>query len=144
MSHHRIEEIFWRDNYAIGVADIDLQHQRLLFLLNKLNALINDGKISRKRLMLALLEDFNEYANHHFVAEEALMTANLTADDFVRNHLAAHQAYWHKIPELTARYQAGDVAAAFELVDYLNSWWMNHILGTDQTLGRRLNSHGID
>jgi hemerythrin len=143
MPHRKIDPILWRDDYAIGVSDIDLQHQRLLFLLNKLNSLVNNGKITRKRVVIELLDDFNEYATHHFSIEESLMTLNLPEDDAVRKHLVAHQSYWIKIPQLTVRYREGDTAAALELLEYLNQWWINHILGTDQALGRELNRVGV-
>jgi hemerythrin-like metal-binding protein len=143
MKHRQLDPILWHAEYAIGVDEIDLQHQRLLFLLNKLNTLIIDGKVARQVAMLALLDDFNEYARHHFRAEEALMTGHLPVDDYLALHLNAHRDYWARIPELTAHYKAGDTAAAVELVHYLNDWWRHHILGTDQALGRALNLRGV-
>ncbi len=144
MKQPEAKAIVWRDEYSIGVSDIDLQHQRLLFLLNKLNTLISQGRIERSRILLDLLDGFNEYASYHFKAEEQLMQEHLPADEALSQHLAAHRAYWSNIPILTDRYKNGDPVAALELVDYLNNWWVDHILATDQKMGRQLQLLGVD
>lgn len=137
--------ILWRDEYSVGVGDIDSQHKRLLTLLNKLNTLHPEaaGPKSRQRDLMKLLEGFNEYAAYHFLSEEALMREHLQASEETIKHTMAHRSYWSIISNFKKRFAEGDEKANGELVDYLNRWWVNHILETDQELGRELNRLGV-
>lgn len=137
--------ILWRDEYSVGVADIDSQHKRLLELLNKLNALNPERPAGAGRTgeVMKLLESFNEYAAYHFLSEEALMREHIDANEDSVKHIVAHRSYWSIISTFRKRFQEGDEKVNGELVEYLNRWWINHILETDQQLGRELNRHGV-
>lgn len=137
--------IHWRDEYSVGVAEIDTQHQRLLELLNKVNALDPDQPAPTVRTdeVLKLLESFNEYAAYHFLNEEALMREHIEASEDTVRHIVAHRSYWSIISTFRKRFQEGDEKVNGELVEYLNHWWISHILETDRQLGRELNRRGV-
>ncbi|MCX7176752.1 MAG: bacteriohemerythrin [Proteobacteria bacterium] len=139
------EPILWRNEYSVGVADIDAQHQRLLELLNKVNAMNPEGlaPMARTGEVMKLLESFNEYAAYHFLSEEALMREHIEANEDTVKHIVAHRSYWSIISTFKKRFQEGDEKVNGELVEYLNRWWINHILETDQQLGRELNRRGV-
>ena len=139
------EPILWRDEYSIGVADIDAQHRRLLELLNTLNALDprHSPQARRAGNVMKLLDSFNEYAAYHFLSEEALMREHIEANEDTVKHIVAHRSYWSIISTFKKRFQQGDEKVNAELVEYLNRWWINHILETDQHLGRELNRLGV-
>lgn len=143
MSNTAPGRILWRDEFSVGIADIDDQHQRLLGLLNKLNSLNHQQTSPRIYDLLTLLESLNEYAATHFLSEETLMREHLANDESTVNHIVAHRSYWVIISTLKKRFQAGDAKVNGELVEYLNRWWINHILQTDQHMGRELNRRGI-
>jgi len=137
--------IAWRNEYSVGVAEIDTQHKRLLELLNKVNALNPDRSSSAVRSgeVLRLLDSFNEYAAYHFLTEEGLMREHIEASEDTVKHVVAHRSYWSIISTFKKRFEQGDEKVNGELVEYLNRWWINHILETDQQLGRELNRRGV-
>lgn len=139
------EPILWRDAYSVGVADIDAQHKRLLELLNKLISLDPDKLLPavRVREIMKLLDSFNEYAAYHFLSEEALMREHLQNNEATVKHIVAHRSYWSIISTFKKRFEEGDEKVNGDLVEYLNRWWVNHILETDQQLGRELNRLGV-
>ncbi|TRZ57863.1 MAG: hypothetical protein D4S02_13345 [Rhodocyclaceae bacterium] len=145
MAKHEPKQIQWRDEFSVGVVGIDTQHKGLLDLLNRLNA-FDHGQPphdSKTTVLMGLLEDLNNYAVDHFLAEEALMRQHLPPDENTVNHVVAHRSYWTIILTLKNRLLRGDAKVNGELVEYLNRWWINHIQDTDQELGRELNRRGV-
>lgn len=136
--------IEWRDEYAIGIEDIDAQHRALLKNLTKLEKLVDkrSATVPRKALLDAL-QELNEYAAYHFLSEESLLTAHLPATAETVRHMAAHRSYWSVIAEFRGRFEMGEAGVAEELLAYLKRWWIGHILETDRKMGRELNRLGI-
>lgn len=145
MSDQNLEQILWREEFSIGVPSIDDQHKRLLAMLNQLNSFdheraSNDPETSH---LMELLENLNEYAAGHFLNEEALMRKHLAPDENTVNHVVAHRSYWTIILTLKNRFLKGDAKVNRDLVEYLNGWWINHILKTDLEMGRELSRRGV-
>lgn len=134
--------IEWRAEYSVGVADIDSQHKRLIFLLNEMN-LIDNVRRDRNSHLMDLLEQLNEYAAYHFLGEEGLLREHLSSHEATAKHIAAHRHYWMTMADFRKRHQEGDPKVAEEVVEYLNRWWINHILETDRQMGAELNRLGI-
>ncbi len=137
----------WRDDYSVGVAEIDEQHKRLLVLVHKLNAADSGSGIAsgiaRSARLMHLLDELNEYAAYHFLSEEKLMRNHLPADADTAKHISAHRSYWQIISEFKQRHAQNDPDVGHELLEYLNRWWINHIMHTDKILGVQLNAHGV-
>lgn len=135
----------WRDEYSIGVAELDEQHKRLLELLNKLSTSETGfaSGVTRPNNLMKLLDELNEYAAFHFLCEEKLMREHLPTDEVSAKHLIAHRSYWQAISNFTRRHENNESNVASELLAYLNRWWLNHILQTDKKLGEFLNFKGI-
>ena len=145
MSEQNPKQIYWRDEYSIGVPSIDGQHKRLLALLNQLNSYSESSgsdRIEPQRLS-EMLDYLNEYAASHFVNEETLMRDHFPAEIDTTDHLVAHRSYWTIIAAMKSRLLKGDAKVNADLVEYLNRWWINHILRVDQEMGRELNRRGI-
>ncbi|MFA7280642.1 MAG: bacteriohemerythrin [Sterolibacterium sp.] len=145
MTNRSEQKISWRDEFSIGIATIDDQHKKLLDLLNQLNSFDHDqgGHGAQPNRLVKMLDSLSEYAAHHFVQEEALMRDHLPASDKTTDHIVAHRSYWTIIVALKNRLLKGDAKVNAELVDYLNRWWINHILNIDQDLGRELKLRGV-
>lgn len=139
--------IKWGPEYATGVADIDAQHRVLLQCLNRLNRLVGGaeaaGRGPLRNAVRDALRDLNEYAAYHFLTEEALLREHLPTEARTVRHILAHRSYWSSIADIRMRFEAGSPDAAETLVSYLNRWWINHILETDQDMGRELKLRGV-
>lgn len=135
----------WRDEYSINVAELDAQHRNLLDLLNKVNAHAAKPASPAHHAgpLMTLLEELNEYAYYHFTTEESLMRQHLANSEGTARHLAAHRSYWTIIADFKKRLEQKDSTVGAELLEYLNRWWVRHILETDRHMGVELNQLGI-
>jgi hemerythrin len=65
--------IAWSSEFALGVDEIDQQHQALVGMINALDASTRDD--SSSDTVRQLLRDLNDYVREHFAFEERLMAA---------------------------------------------------------------------
>ncbi len=142
---HSTTPLAWSERYAVGVAEIDVQHRALLDILNELNrtGLRASGTWLVKDALWKIFEELNEYAAYHFLSEEKLMQLHLAADGATARHVAQHRNYWVTISEFKQRYRDGDTRVTDDLISFLNAWWLDHIQGIDKQLGRELNQKAI-
>lgn len=145
MANQAARQISWRDEFSIGISSIDDQHKKLLGMLNQLNSIehAQAGQARQPGKLVEMLDNLSEYAAHHFAQEEALMHTHLPDAESTTHHLLAHRTYWTIIVTLKNRFMKGDAKVNAELVEYLNRWWIDHILKTDQQMGRELKSRGV-
>lgn len=139
------QPIEWREQFTIGVAQLDSHHQTLLGLLNEVRGIDRNMHVSSatRDWSLLLLQKFNDYAAYHFLAEEKLIREHLTEDADMLAHIAAHRSYWTSIDFFRQRYQIVGEPVWSELVHYLEQWWLQHMQVTDKELGRRLTEVGV-
>ena len=137
--------IQWNESYTVGVAEIDRQHRELLAILNEVNwaAAADLTQQQIKGLLWIKLYNLNAYATRHFAFEENLMQSHLAEHQASAAHLAQHQSYWVSIGAFQKCYRDNDGTVLPDLIEFLNSWWIAHILGTDKELGAALNLKGI-
>ncbi len=85
-------EIFpWSDNLVTGIHEIDVQHKRLVHLLNKLAS-----GLAYNIDTLDLNNIFNElsdYAVYHFQTEENLWHEFMTGDLWEVGHRKSHETF---------------------------------------------------
>jgi hemerythrin len=121
-----MELIVWKDEYSVGVAEFDEQHQGLIALINRLT---EEGQ--RAGTIEGVLDALDRYVKEHFRAEEALMHAHQY--EGLEEHRTQHKVFeeWLSAVKQTYRFTAdGDVFA--ETVNaFLRNWLINHILRTD-------------
>ena len=121
-----MELIVWKDEYSVGVAEFDEQHQGLIALINRLT---EEGQ--RAGTIEGVLDALDRYVKEHFRAEEALMHAHQY--EGLEEHRTQHEVFeeWLGAVKQTYRFTAdGDVFA--ETVNaFLRNWLINHILRTD-------------
>jgi len=65
------QKIPWKDEYNLGIKNIDTQHKKLFELVNRLYDL-EDSKSSKEELRVILYE-FSDYVKVHFKEEEEYM-----------------------------------------------------------------------
>lgn len=130
----------WGPSLKVGFGDIDVQHQRLVALVNQLEDGIEGG---RSREMLAdVLRDLVRYTQLHFAYEEKLMERyNITESD---EHRAQHNRLTDDVIAFQKRYEAGEEELETELLDFLGAWLRGHILGSDRELAAKLIAAGAD
>ncbi|MBV5330813.1 MAG: hemerythrin domain-containing protein [Chlorobium sp.] len=81
--------IKWRDSYETGIRSMDMQHQKLIKLINDLYKELRKEK-SNGAIEEVLIE-MTTYAEEHLQVEEGILEANGYPD--LANHIAIHQSY---------------------------------------------------
>jgi len=129
----------WTPALAVGVAEIDAQHQELFRRAERLIAALRAG--SRGEI-LPLLAYLDEYVAVHFEAEERLMKA--VAFPGREAHAAVHLAFRADFAAFVRDFRRTGPTAlvALTIHNWLSDWLRMHIGGVDQELGRWMAAHG--
>jgi hemerythrin len=123
--------IEWRDEYLIGVAELDYEHKDLI---NRLNALHEElvhhdekGKIED------CLGEIHVRVVAHFALEERFMLDNNFKN--YAHHKKEHDDFLEVIVDFIEKFLTDpDLSYGDELEEQLQHWIVNHIITSDQEL----------
>ncbi|MQX36536.1 bacteriohemerythrin [Roseospira navarrensis] len=121
--------IEWTDRMSVGVEALDSDHQRLIGLLNQLDAIIQ-GTESEAALP-GLVHELVRYTTYHFASEERMM--RLARYPGLDEHLRAHTDLRRRIVSFEQKFLTapGTAADAVPLFEFLSEWLTRHILQED-------------
>lgn len=129
----------WDKSFETGLNEVDKQHYHLFSIINDFGALIAQDKV-----VFADLETiFNElvsYTQYHFSEEENLMATTGVDKRHIKYHVAEHHGFLHDVLDLHQEMASGDQDASEHLLNFLMSWLVYHILGSDMSLARQSNA----
>jgi hemerythrin len=128
----------WRDEFGMGVDELDADHKRLLALLNDLNdAMAAGGSAEELGRVLAAL---NLYMSFHFAHEEELLFS--TRYSGAEAHHREHQVFASAVDEIFSDFQKRSIEALpREVLIYLKNWLYEHSIGADHEFAEFLKSH---
>lgn len=133
------ELIPWTDDLSLGIQRIDVEHRKLVGMLNKMhNAVV--GK-QGKDVLGVLVNELKEYAVYHFGTEESLFAEYGYPD--AANHIKVHENIAQKVQAFEERFRAGDMKVGMELLLFLKDWLMNHIMRVDKQYVVYLHKKGV-
>ena len=127
--------IVWNDTLVTGIDKIDEQHQILVDLFNEANTKLttnNSGEFLEQ-----ITRDMLSYALYHFETEEVLMQKCGYVEDKTEDseiHILQHRSFSAKVVAVRNDIKAGVLISREDLLSFLNSWLINHILNTDKRL----------
>ena len=117
----------WTEAMSVGHPLLDLDHKRLIGVINRL--WIADGEGNRQVIEF-VLDDLLHYTESHFKREEQMM-AEGGYPDFDR-HTRVHQGICHRIEEIRWEYFQGiRDGLRGEILGFLKDWLYKHILVED-------------
>lgn len=133
--------IQWSNDFLVGNATIDRQHQELFKTFAALIDACHQGHGKEK--IEELLDFLDAYVVFHFDAEEELMRQHLFPGE--ETHRAAHAGFVRQVRELKAKFAAD--GASMDLLVNTNEvvlrWLIDHIRKTDTALGTYLRNQGV-
>jgi hemerythrin len=135
-----MELIKWRESYETGIRSMDVQHQKLIELINKLYKVLRRDESSE--LIQEVLVEMTQYAEKHLHEEEGILKAN-SYPDFA-DHIAIHQGYRDTLKTLLTESKKGNGTAVQDTYAFLRQWWMGHIVTEDKKYGEFLKSKGVE
>lgn len=115
----------WKASCAIGVDEIDRQHERLL---EYYGAIADAGDAAA---VAGLLTDLEDYLHYHFDTEERFMRER--GFDGLTEHVAEHRDMIAALGVMSARVRARPDAHR-EVAAFLKTWISHHILVVDREL----------
>ena len=129
----------WTEDMSVNVPSIDVQHKKLVEMINELSEAMKVGK--GKEALSSILDGLIAYTASHFKYEEDFFDKTHYPDAF--NHKKEHTDLVKQVLDLQAKYKSGSVALSIDVVNFLTGWLKNHIMGTDKKYGAHLSANGI-
>lgn len=129
--------IEWEDEYSVGVKEIDEQHKKLFSLINSLFESMKES--SYKKTPENIFQELLDYAKLHLKTEEDYFEKfNYPEKDV---HKKTHDLYRSKISEFIKK--KDNTFLSFEIIDFLEDWWLGHIVSTDKKYQKFFKEHGL-
>ena len=129
--------INWKDEFLVGVPDVDHEHQQLIALINELH----EKMLSQDRDVT--VEDFlgEIYAqiSAHFALEEKIMREHRY--DQYDDHKEDHERLLDEIRDIMDEYEENSAFSDEALANALQVWFTDHFKTRDARLHSHL-SHG--
>jgi hemerythrin len=120
--------IEWTQDLSVGVDKIDKEHQKWISLLENFYQGLMDGKSKEK--LTELVTGMLDYTKYHFSSEERYMKA-INYPEFDA-HKEKHDLFVDKVTEFYNKIQNNQMILSLEVTNFLKTWLINHIKGTDQ------------
>ena len=131
--------INWSDSLSVNVKEIDLQHRKLIDMINELNEAMRIGK--GKDSLGKILNGLISYTATHFRQEERYFDKYGYPDTV--NHKKEHVAFVKKVTEFKDGFEKNNLAVTMEVMKFLSDWLGNHIKGTDKKYSNFFNEKGL-
>jgi hemerythrin len=121
------------------VQEIDLQHQKLIGMINELNEAMKSrkGKESLGKIINTLIS----YTATHFKQEEQYFDRFGYPDS--ENHKKGYVAFVKKVTDFKKGFEKNDLTVTMEVMNFLSDWLRNHIKGTDKKYSKFFNEKGL-
>ncbi|ASB48662.1 bacteriohemerythrin [Alkalitalea saponilacus] len=125
-------QVKWTPDLSVSNEGLDKEHQKWIEILNNFYQGILDGSPKEKleQLVLAMLD----YTKYHFASEEEFMKSVNYPD--LKEHQEIHAFYVEKITGFYEKIKEGKLILSLEVTNFLKTWLINHIKGTDQQYAR--------
>ena len=131
--------VTWKDEYSVGIAQLDDDHRKLLNLINQFQTAVHykTGEEFERRIM----EELIDYTRTHFRREEELMQRYGYPE--LGPHRAEHAEMISRVENMVQKYKDEGYESFAGVADYLRDWLINHINGTDQGYSAFLRGKGV-
>ena len=128
-------EMIWNDDLIVGIEAIDTDHKMLVALVNK----VSDHSLGHEE-MDEVLYELLAYTGYHFKREEAIMEES--GFPGLAEHRRMHEALAAKANALAQTWrETQDPALIAQLLDFLRTWLVKHIMEEDKMIGRHVQAH---
>lgn len=131
-----MEKIIWLQTFNTDIDIVDFQHKILVERLNELIDLHINGYTEEQ--LYTLLNHLEDYTHFHFDTEEKYFKYFKYTE--LNEHIAEHNFFKEKIKNLKIGIKENQAHLDEELLLFLSSWLLDHILGTDKRFAQEFNN----
>lgn len=128
--------IEWRDEFKIGIEEVDFEHRELIELINELY-----GEIKMEDSTVAVmycLEEIYAKISAHFALEEKVM--RVLKYDQCEDHKEDHERLLDSIRDIMDEYMDDPTLDEEKFSDRLNDWFVQHFSTKDARLHKFLHN----
>jgi hemerythrin len=129
----------WSEDLRVGVADVDQQHQRLVAMVNELHTAMREGH--GKDILGSIIAGLVDYTVVHFSTEERYFDAFVYPDTAA--HEAQHEGFVERVADFQRGFDEGRLMLSIDVLDFLSTWLVEHIMVSDRAFGPFLNERGV-
>ena len=123
----------WKRIYETGISDTDQRNKKLLSIINEFYKYISDECIidHAERIIKQLLTVSTE----HFHAEKEIFFQYNFIPERIEKHIEEHKFFIEVLNNALIKIQSGDLLVCYKTADFLRSWIVKHMLGSDREFG---------
>lgn len=121
-----VEHFVWKDEYLLGVDEMDEEHKTLVEKINNLAVAIEVGKVNGK--LKSAFKDLFDYTREHFSREEVYQASIAYPD--LEAHKELHRKLIEQLAGFSSELERGQLRPV-EIMSFINNWLIKHILGVD-------------
>jgi hemerythrin len=124
--------ITWKDEYSLGIENIDQQHKKLFEIAGRAYELLKDQHyLDKYDKIIEILDELKEYTVYHFNQEEEYMKSINYKK--ILSHKVQHDDFVEKVNNVDFRHiDDNQDKYITETLDFVLNWIQQHILGTDK------------
>lgn len=131
--------IEWDESLVLGIQQFDEHHQHLVGLLNQAYDAFIAGAASDN--VDTILDELVDYATYHFAAEEHWML--IQSYPKFAEHCAEHNKFTARVTEMMNDQHTDKKQLLLEVMTFLNSWLVKHIMHVDGEYGIYIATKGV-
>jgi len=129
--------LIWEENYSVGINKFDVQHKKMFNLINRFFDLMKEhAEISN---LEEILNELIEYGKNHLKEEEETFDKFDYPDKI--KHKNSHDMYRKRVNKFLE--EKDKVFLSFDVIDFLEDWWLGHIVSADKKYTKFLNEKGL-
>jgi len=125
--------INWKEEFSVGVAEVDHEHQELIELINGIHRSVQEG-VTRKQVIEGLGEIFAQIAAHFALEEKFMRTSHYRA---YPEHKEDHEALLDDLRDIMDEVEDDGEFDERRLSIDLERWFSDHF----RTHDAKLHSH---
>jgi hemerythrin len=126
--------VIWKDEYSIGITEIDEQHKKLFEIVNRTQELMDNEFITDKYdRIVEIIDELKAYTHYHFKAEEEYMLKIGYKKFFSQK--VAHKDFLEKMDTIDLT-QVDDNQNKYlnDILQFVCDWLIEHILKQDKLI----------
>ena len=126
----------WRDEFSVGIEEVDHEHKELIELIRNLQQEMQGG-MDTDKILDALGEIYAQISAHFALEEKAMRTMNYSA---YADHKEDHETLLDDLRDIMDEVEDDGVLDEVQLTDDLDRWFSDHFKTHDAKLHRRAHS----
>lgn len=131
----------WKQEFCIGIKEIDIQHERLFEIGNNIHNLFSQSKESDVfDEMLEEIEELKNYTVYHFSTEEKLFEKYGYSES--KSHIKEHHAFIDYLNSMNIfELDENQEKTIADILKFIAKWIFKHINNTDTKYVDFLQAH---